>query len=181
MASPAEVPVQTLSSVADVGGTPPDVRQQIARSSAEAETATTALREALRELHRSDDEAWRRYAWAMEDASRRFDVSVALAAGRLRAERAASREDLDGAIGDLLARWHTLADELRVRGRLGQMGARDLAGATADELDRASRGLAAVLGHLRGEVGSSLTSMRREVASAFDDAAQIVRRMGTHS
>ena len=98
-------PNSELSTVSDVSGAEPAVRELISRSGADVEAATEALRDALRELHRSDDEAWRRYAVDLEEATRRFDTTVGLAAARLRAERAASKEDLGAVLDETVASW----------------------------------------------------------------------------
>ncbi len=163
-----------LIAVTDVSGIAPAVREHVSRSGADAEAATAALREALLELHRSDDEAWRRYAVDLEEATRRFDTTVGLAAARLRAERAASKEELGTVLDDMMQSWRARADELRVRVRIGQMDARDLATGTVEGLDRATHRLGTVLTHLTAGVSESLSSMRGEVRDALDEAADIL-------
>jgi hypothetical protein len=164
-----------LNAVTDVSGVDPSLRQKVSASGADAEAATAALREAIRELHRSDDEAWRRYAVDLEEATRRFDTTVGIAAARLRAERAASKEDLGSVVDDVMETWRARADELRVRAHVGQMDVRDLVSDTAAELDLASQRLGAVVVRLRSEVGESLTLLRHEVTTALDDAGRILR------
>lgn len=164
-----------LIAVSDITGADPSVRDKVSQTGAEAESATAALREALKELHRSDDEAWRRYAVDLEEATRRFDTTVGVAAARLRAERAASKEDLGSVLDDVMASWRSRADEMRVRAHVGQMDARDLVSDTVSELDLVTQRLGVVLTRLRAEVGSTLDSMRREVTAALDDAARILR------
>lgn len=164
-----------LAAVSDISGADPSVRDKVSQSGADAESATAALREALRELHRSDDEAWRRYAVDLEEATRRFDTTVGLAAARLRAERAASKEDLGSVLDDVMQSWRARADEMRVRAHVGQMDARDLVSDTVAELDLATQRLGAVVARLRTEVGGTLSSMRHEVTAALDDAARIIR------
>ena len=164
-----------LIAVSDISGADPSVREQVSQSGADAESATAALRAALQELHRSDDEAWRRYAVDLEEATRRFDTTVGLAAVRLRAERAASKEDLGSVLDDDMQSWRARADEMRVRAHVGQMDARDLVSDTVTELDLATQRLGAVVNRLGTEVGGTMASMRREVMSALDDAARIIR------
>ena len=165
-----------LIEVADVDGADPAVRDQVARSGADAEAATASLRDAVAALHQADDEAWRRYAVDLEEATRRFDTSVGLAAARLRAQRAASKEDLGSVLDEVVDLWRSRADELRVRAHIGRMDARDVVSDTVEELDLASQRLGTVLGRLRSDVGGSLVTMRAEVGGALDDAAAILDR-----
>lgn len=165
-----------LVEVADLDGADPAVREEVSRSGADAEAATAALRDALTALHRADDEAWRRYAVDLEEATRRFDTSVGLAAARLRADRAASKEDLGSVIDEVVRIWRSRADEMRVRAHIGRMDARDVVSDTIEELDLASQRLGTVLGQLRGDVGESLSTLRSEVGRALDDAAAILDR-----
>jgi len=163
-----------LTAVTDVSGADPAIRDRVSQSGADAETATAALREALAELHRSDDEAWRRYASDLEDATRRFDTTVGIAAARLRAERAASKEDLGVVLDDVMSTWRSRADEMRVRTHIGRMDASDLVSDTVADLDFASQRLGAVLAQLRAEVSGSLSSLRSEVTGALDEATRIL-------
>jgi hypothetical protein len=167
--------------VADVSGAAPAVRELVARSSAEAEAATATLREAVRELRRSDDEAWQRYAVDLEEATRRFDTTVGLATTRLRAERAASKEELGTILDDVLETWRTRADELRVRAHVGQMNVRDLTEETVAELDEAGRRLTTVVTRLRSDMGESLGTLRDEARTALDDVADILRGVARRS
>ena len=166
---------QDLIAVTDVSGAATEVREQVSRSGAAVEEATASLREALAELHRSDDEAWRRYAVDMEEAARRFDTTVGLAAARLRAERAASAEDLGEVLDGVVDSWRSRADELRVRAHVGQMDLRDRLEETVEELDQAAQRMGTVLARLRSGVGETLSSLRHETEHAFDDAADIFR------
>lgn len=167
-----------LIAVTDVSGAASEVRDQVSRSGVAVEEATASLREALAELHRSDDEAWRRYALDMEDATRRFDTTVGLAAARLRAERAASTEDLGEVLDEVVDSWRSRADELRVRAHVGQMDLRDRLDETVEELDQAAQRLGVVLHQLRSGVGDTLASLRDEAQHALDEAAAIFR--GSH-
>lgn len=162
-----------LSAVTDVSGEEPDLRAKVARTGADAEVATAALRDAIAELHRSDDEAWRRYAIDLEEATRRFDTTVGLATARLRAERATSKDDLGIVVDDVMATWRSRADELRVQAHIGQMDVRDFVTGTVDELDLAGQRLGAVVALLRSGVGETLSSLRDEVTDALDDAGRI--------
>ena len=164
-----------LIAVTDISGAAAEVRDEVSRSGVAVEEATASLREALAELHRSDDEAWRRYALDMEDATRRFDTTVGLAAARLRAERAASAEDLGVVLDSVVDSWRSRADELRVRAHVGQMDLRDRLDETVAELDAAVQRLGGVLARLRGDVGETLASLRHETEQALDDAADILR------
>jgi hypothetical protein len=172
---PSKIAARDLTSVSDVDGADPDIRDKVSRSGADAEAATAALRDALAELHRSDDEAWRRYAVDLEEATRRFDTTVGLASARLRAERAASKEDLGVVLDDVMHTWRSRADEMRVRASVGQMDARDFLAEAVAELDLATQRLVAVGARLRSEVGDSLAAMRTDVTAALDDAARILR------
>lgn len=163
-----------LIAVGDVSGAEPAVRDHVSRTGADAEAATAALREAVAELHRSDDEAWRRYAVDLEQATRRFDTTVGLAAARLRAERAASKEELGTVLDDVLQMWRARADELRVRVHVGGMNVRDLASDTVAELESASQRLGVVVGRLRGDAAETLTSLRDEARTALDEASDIL-------
>jgi hypothetical protein len=111
----------------------------------------------------------------MEEASRRFDTTIGIAAARLRAERAASKEDLGSVLDDVMASWRMRADEMRVRAHIGQMDAHDLVSDTVTELDLATQRVGAVVVRLRAEVGSTMRAMRAEVTGALDDAARILR------
>lgn len=164
-----------LTAVSDISGAEPAVREKVSRTGADGEAATAALRDAIRELHRSDDEAWRRYAVDLEEATRRFDATVGVAAARLRAERAASKEDLGAVLDEVVVSWRSRADEMRVRAHVGQMDARDLVSDTVAELDLATQRLGAVIALLRGSAGDTLTSLRREATDALDDAGRILR------
>ena len=108
-----------LIEVADVDGADPAVREQVARSGADAEAATASLRDAVAALHQADDEAWRRYAVDLEEATRRFDTSVGLAAARLRAERAASKEDLGSVLDEVVELWRSRPGRPRAGGSFG--------------------------------------------------------------
>jgi hypothetical protein len=164
-----------LRGVADVDGADPALRAEVTRSGADVEAATAALRDALQELHRADDEAWRRYAVDLEEATRRFDTTLGLAAARLRAERAVSKEDLGSVLDDVVQTWRTRADEMRVRAHVGEMDVRDKVGDTLGELDLATQRLGIVLARLQGGVGETLSAMRTEVAEALDDVTRILR------
>ena len=169
-----------LISVTDVSGADPDVKEQVSRSGAQAEAAAASLREALVELHRSDDEAWKRYAVDLEEATRRFETTVGLASARLRAERAASKSDLSTALDEVVQSWRSRADELRVRAHVGQMDVRDLAEQAATDLEQASQRIGTVLSRLRSDVSESLSSLRGEARAAFDEAADILEGLRAH-
>ena len=171
-------PNSELSTVSDVSGAEPAVRELISRSGADVEAATEALRDALRELHRSDDEAWRRYAVDLEEATRRFDTTVGLAAARLRAERAASKEDLGAVLDETVASWRARADELRVRAHVGQMDVRDFVTDAVEELDLASQRLGSVIARLRSGLGGGLLGLRTEAGEALEDVADIFNGLG---
>lgn len=122
----------------------------------------------------TDEDAWRRYSADLEVAMRRFDSSVALATARLRAERALSRDELRDALDDIVGAWRGRAEEMRVRLHLGNLDARDSREKAADELERATKQIGSVLGHLRSELGGSLGAMRGEARRAIDEAADIL-------
>lgn len=163
------------TTISNLDGADPAVRQRVERSGASVEEAAGVLKEALAELHRSDDEAWRRYASELEEATNRFETSLGLASARLRAERATSKEDLRTVLHELTDSWRARADEARVRAHIGRMDARDLVSETVTGLDLAGQRMAAVVARLREEVGDTLVAMRAEVSSALDDAARILR------
>jgi len=163
-----------LIAVTDVSGAEPALRAEVARTGVEAGEATSALRNAIRELHKSDDAAWRRYAIDLDDATRRFDTSLGLAAARLRAEQAASKVEIKNAIDEVAGSWRSLADEIRVQAHIGTMDAKDRGAETVSDLERASHRMGALLLRLRDEVGESIGHMRDEAKEALDDAARIL-------
>lgn len=166
-----------LTRVDDVGGADPGVRAAVSRSTEDAETASSALRAAIRELHQADDEAWQHYATAVEAATLRFDAMLGMAAAKLRAERATSQHALEDVLEDVATSWRARADEIRVQTHLGEMDARDAGLHTLDDLERAEHGLRRALVLLRTGVGSSLASMRTEVRRALDEANVTVQEL----
>lgn len=165
----------SLISVVDVSGAEPAVREHIARSGVDVEAATASLREAIHELHTSEDASWRRYASDLEDASRRFDTTLGLAAARLRAERAASKADIKEALDEVAGSWRSRAEEIRVQAHIGTMDVKERGAETISDLERASQRIASLLAQLRDEVSESLVVMRSEARSALDDAARILQ------
>ena len=170
-----EAEADNLIAVADVDGAEPAVREEVSRTGVGVGAATAALRKALNELHKSDDEAWRRYAFDLEEASRRFDTTMGLAAARLRAERASSEHDLKEALDDVALSWRSRAEEIRVQAHIGSMDVRDRGEETISELERASQRVVTLLSRIRDEVTDSLTVMRDEARAALDDAARILQ------
>ena len=168
-----EAEADNLIAVADVDGAEPAVREEVSRTGVGVGAATAALRKALNELHKSDDEAWRRYAFDLEEASRRFDTTMGLAAARLRAERASSEHDLKEALDDVALSWRSRAEEIRVQAHIGSMDVRDRGEETISELERASQRVVTLLSRIRDEVTDSLTVMRDEARAALDDAAPV--------
>ena len=164
-----------LLTVADVVGAEPAVRDEVSRSGVDVEAATAALRTALHDLHESDDDAWRRYAYDLEEASRRFDTSMGLAAARLKAERAESKTDIKEALGGVADSWRSRAEEIRVQAHIGRMDVRDRGAETVSDLERASQRVGSLLTRLRDEVGESLAIMRDDARAALDDAAKILK------
>ena len=111
----------------------------------------------------------------LEEATRRFDTTVGLAAARLRAERAASKGELADALDDVVGSWRSRAEEIRVQAHVGKMDVRDRGLETVADLERASHRIGSLLTRVRDEVAESLTTMRHEARVALDDATKILQ------
>lgn len=84
-----------------------------------------ALRKTLDELDHIHREAWRKESAAARKAIAGLQADLALATAEAHAERAASREELNQALGALVDAWRARLDDLQVQGRLAEMDARD--------------------------------------------------------
>lgn len=158
-----------LTKVADISGADASTRIDVSAKTGDAETASAALRRAIAELHEADDGAWKRYAADLEHATLRFDAALGMAAATLRAERAASKPELEETLQAVAQAWRTRADEIRVQTHLGQLDAADAGLHALDDLERAGHQVATVLASLRDDVGTSLTSLRGAAGRAIDD------------
>lgn len=173
-AKDSETTRRRLTQVGDVGGADPAIRGEVSHRTEAVESATTALREAISELHQTDDEAWKRYAADLEDATLRLDAALGVASARLRSERAGSKEELQAALEEAAASWRARADEIRVQTHLGEMEARDAGLHALDDLERAGRRISAVTTSLRDDAGESLTALRGNARHALDELGQVL-------
>ena len=172
-----------LTRVDEVSGADPGVRSEVSQTTDDVETASAALRSALGQLHHSQDDAWRQYASDLEAASLRFDTTLAVAAARLRAERAASRDDLGEALDEVATAWRTRADEIRVQTRLGEMDARDAGLHLVEGLDQATHRISAIVASLTHDTKASLDTLKASAGHAFDElghALQELRPVSRH-
>ena len=153
-----------------VSGAEDEVRGKVSRTAEAVHDASGDLRDAVSALHEARDEAWKRYAAEVQEATIRFDAAMDLAAARLRAERAESREELADDLRDLASTWRGWADELRVQAHLGGMEARQFGSGAVDRLTEVGNrlgDLAASLGHAAGD---SLSELRERATMAVDEA-----------
>ncbi len=164
-----------LTNVDDVSGADSKVRDEVARRTVVVETASVALRAAVRELHEAEDEAWKHYAGELEAATLRFDSALGTASARLRAERAASKPELEQALQSLADSWRARADEIRVQTHLGQLDARDAGLHAIDDLDQSAHRVGQVLTSLRSDAGQSLASLQGQTRHALDEIGHVLR------
>ncbi len=153
-----------LTQIGDVDGADPDVRAEIAGRAGAVESASEALRTALEELHQAEDEAWRRYAADLEEATLRLDATLAVASSRLRAEKADTHEELEDALEELATTWRSRADEIRVQTHLGDLDARDAGLHLLSDLDAAGHRITETLAALRDDANHSVGSIRARPA-----------------
>jgi small-conductance mechanosensitive channel len=145
------------------------VAREVSRTVDGTQSANDALRQAIQELHKSEEKAWERYAADLEQATVRFDSALDVAATRLRAEKAETSRELEDALEQMSASLRARADQMRVQGHLAEMEARDVASRTLDELDGLGRRVTATLGSLRGDAGQSFESLKGAVHRALDE------------
>lgn len=167
-----------LTRVDDVSGLDPAQRLEVSSSTDVLETATIALRRAVADLHRDEDEAWQRYAADLERATLRLDAQLGMASARLRAERAASKPEIHDVLTEVAEGWRARADEIRVQTHLGEMNARDAGLRGLDDLDQATQRVSELATSVLDDVGESLSSLRQRVTTLLDD---IGRRVGDAS
>lgn len=170
--------VGRLTQIADVEGADPAVRGAVADRAGAVESASGALRAALDELHQAEDEAWRRYAAELEEATLRLDAALSVASSRLRAEKADSHEELEGALEELATTWRSRADEIRVQTHLGDLDARDAGLHVLDDLDAAGHRITDTLAAVRSDAGHSFGALRERVQHTIDDVGRAVQDFG---
>ena len=158
-----------LTQIGDVDGADPVVRDEIAGRAGAVESASEALRAALEELHQAEDEAWRRYAADLEEATLRLDATLAVASSRLRAEKADTHEELEDALEELATTWRSRADEIRAKTHLGDLDARDAGLHVLGALDAAGHRIAETLPALRDDASHSVSSIRARVQHTIDE------------
>ena len=156
----------------------PAVRDEVADRADAVTTASGALRDALDEVHRAEDEAWRRYAADLDAATRRLDAALSVASSRLRVDKAETHEELEDALEELATTWRTRADEIRVQTHLGELDARDAGLHALDDLEAAGHRIAEALTGLRDDAGDSLATARTRVQHTIDEVAKAVADFG---
>lgn len=169
-----------LSRIDDVSGADDRTREQVSDRTEDVESASAALRRAIAELHDADDVAWKRYASDIHHATLRFDAAVAMAAANLRAERAASKPELEDALEAVATSWRARADEIRVQTHLGEMDARDAGLHAVEDLEEAGRHVAEVLSTLRTDAGASLAGLRTAAGRAIDGVSLALQDLRPH-
>ncbi|MEO6989198.1 MAG: hypothetical protein ABI239_11185 [Aquihabitans sp.] len=161
-----------LTKVDDVEGVDPKLRTQVSNSTADVESASSALRRVIGDLHETQGAAWKRYAADLEQATNRLDAQLAMASARLRAEQAKSKPEIKDALTQLADVWRTRADEIRVHAHLGEMDARDVGMRGLEELDNATHRVTELATGVLDDLGESLTSLRDRVTGILDDIGQ---------
>src|SRR4051812_13861352 len=144
----------------------------------EVRTASTYLRAALDDLHTSEDVAWRSYADEVDRALVHLDVELQVAAARLRAERAESRDELSVALHEAAESWRSRRDDARVQARLLEMERRDAGRSAVEELHRARTEVERALSGLSHDLGATLQEARQATVSAIGRVAGAVRHLG---
>jgi hypothetical protein len=167
-----------LTTIADLEGADPVVRDEVADRAGAVESASVALRAALDDLHQVEDEAWRRYASELEEATLRLDAALSVASSRLRAEKADTPEELEDALEELATTWRSRADEIRVQTHLGVLDARDAGLHVLDDLDAAGHRITETLTAVRSDAEHSFSSLRERVQHTIDDVGRAVQDFG---
>jgi hypothetical protein len=167
-----------LTQIVDVEGADPGVRDEVADRAGAVESASVALRAALDDLHQVEDDAWRRYAAELEEATLRLDAALSVASSRLRAEKADSPAELEDALEELATTWRSRADEIRVQTHLGALDARDAGLHVLDDLEAAGHRISETLTAVRSDAEHSFTSMRERVQHTIDDVGRAVQDFG---
>lgn len=167
-----------LTQIDDVSGADPALRDEVADRAGAVESASVALRAALDELHQVEDEAWKRYAGDLEEATRRLDAALSVASSRLRADKADTNEELEDALEELAVTWRSRADEIRVQTHLGALDARDAGLHVLDDLDAAGHRLTETLAAVRSDAGHSFSALRERVQHTIDEVGRAVQDFG---
>ncbi len=171
-------PEGRLTQIGDVEGTDPGVRDEVAGRAVDVESASLALRAALDDLHQVEDEAWRRYAADLEEATLRLDAALSVASSRLRAEKADTPADLEDALEELATTWRSRADEIRVQTHLGELEARDAGLHVLDDLEAAGHRIADTIAAVRGDAEHSFTALRDRARHTIDEVGRAVQDFG---
>ncbi len=168
-----------LTQVSDIDGLDATIRDEVSARTCTVESASVALRDAVRDLHQAEDQAWKRYADDVEHATLVLDSTLGVASARLRAERAATKNDLGRALETATETWKTRADEIRVQTHLGELDARDQGLHALDDLEVAGRRISAVLSTLRSDASASLKDLRTTTAHNLDELGRVLQSLGS--
>jgi len=167
-ANESEALRMSLTRVDDVSGASEPIKTEVSGRTEDVETASVALRHAIKELHEADDAAWKRYATDLDHATLRFDAALAMAAASLRAERSASKPDLHNALDSVARTWRGRADQLRLQTHLGEMDARDATEHVTDDLEAAGHQVTMVMDTLKTDAGQTIETLRSAAGRAID-------------
>lgn len=155
---------------------PDDERPALAATAAAAQAAAR-VRDALDDLHTKEDEAWEHYSEAVRQATSEAEAELAIAVARLRAERAASHEDLGLALDQAVESLRGRIDEARVRAHLGRRELESRTEEALDELERTARDLRQISGRLVREAAHDLDALRHDTLRGIGAAAGALRRL----
>lgn len=151
------------------------VKDGVLSAHAQVMGASADLREAVARLHRTEDEAWRRYGADVDRAVAQMETELSSAEAQLRVEQADSRDQLSAALQQVAETWRARADEVRLQILLGEMEARDAASQSLDALDRAGHRVVALVEELRHNTAASMSSLRDRTRDVVDDVRQALR------
>lgn len=163
--------------VSGVEGATPEVRDAVASGNRAVRSAATAMREALRELHDSEDDAWRAYAEEVDWALVHLDAELQVAAAQLRAEQAQTREDLGAALREAAQTWRGKLDDVFVQARLARMDSGDAGHHAIEELAAARHQVESILEHLGHDLGGTLGEARHATLEAVHRVASALRHV----
>lgn len=164
---------------ADLVRTARDEERPALEATESAAAAAATARAALEQLHAAEDEAWAEYSRTVDEAMQHAQSELDMAAARLRAERAASADELEHAVAQAADLVRGRIDELRVRAHLGRMDAAATASSTLDELDHALTELRQISQRIGHGASSALGDLRTEALEGMGSAVGVLRRLIT--